>query len=448
MSDAAQVSRDGVMQARKEHHPFYELLYTLLEASIANSDLRPQDADRLRNNLAPLIGPAIARLDVTREARIALTWALLENGRGADALRAARVNVEQARKLSGQGSLEYAADLDYLAFELGRQGQKEEAEQTLVELERVALAFPLLRDWFSAALTQRAELQRLAGNFEEVNLLSSEAARSQAYGPAFPKDMLQSFNEIIKEFNGRFTTVNPRPIDMTMAQKAMAIAEQASGKGALTLIDRVAQFVQWNPEPDRRLVADWRIREVARLTGPDSDASVQAILTASYPNRPEVLERAETLIRSTRGVDSIELENVLLRKIVFLPPGQFASALAIRRTLLQLKMTIYGEQSQDVAEEYARTADFCDQAGHPDEGRPLWLAFIDTSRKWTGSSGWQHAWNMSRAAISLAQHNDFKQAIAWNDEAVEAAKYDPNSSQEMLKVRGQILELQRKASDQ
>jgi hypothetical protein len=78
----------------------------------------------------------------------------------------------------------------------------------------------------------------------------------------------------------------------------------------------------------------------------------------------------------------------------------------------------------------------------------LWLAFVDTSRKWTGSAGWQHSWNMDRAALALAQRHDFKQAIAWNEEAVEAAKYDPNSLAEALKARNQILELQRKASIQ
>ena len=449
MSEAAQVFREGVAQARKEHHAFYELLYTLLEASIAYREQRPQDTDRLRNDSAALIGPALARLDITQEARIALIWALLDNGRGADALRAARWNVEQARKLSGQGSADYAADLDYLAFELGQQGHQEEAERTLAELQRVARTFPLRQEWLSGELNQRAELQKLAGNTAEARRLANEAEHMRAYGPDFPEDTLRRFDDVVKGLKGQWSGMgNPRPVDMKILQSAMAIAEQAPGKGAIALVDRVAQIAQWNPEPEWRIVSDWRVRQVARLTGPASDASIFALLAAAH-NRPEMLDRVEHLIRSNRGDDSIQLENVLLHRTALVqPPAQFEGKLALRRSLLKLKIAIYGEQGQDVAEEYARMAQFCDQSGHPDEGRPLWLEFVDISRKATGSSGWQHSWNMDRAAITLAQHNGFEQAIAWNDEAVEAAKYDPNSLAEALKVRGQILELQRKASIQ
>jgi hypothetical protein len=449
MSDAAQVSREGVTQASKEHHAFYELLYTLLEMDIANRDRHPQDADRLRNNLAPLIGPALATLDVNQEGRLALIWALLENGRGSDAIEFVRLNVEQAAKLSGKGSNDYAEALYDGAYELQQQGHLQEAGQALAELQRVATAFPARQAWLSTALVQQGALQKALGNSEEANRLSQESERVQAYGPDFPEETLRRFDDLVKGLNGRWNSMgNARPVDMKILQSAMAIAEQAPGKGALKLVDRVVQIAQWNPEPERRIVLDWRIREVARLAGPASDASIFALLGAAY-NRPEMLDRAEHLIQSNRGNDSTQMENVLLDRTTFVqPPGQFEGKLALRRSLLKLKMDIYGEQSQDVAEEYARMAQFCDQSGHQEEGRPLWLASVDTSRKWTGGAGWQHSWNMDRAAITLAQHNGFEQAIAWNDEAVEAAKYDPNSSEEALKVRGQILELQRKASIQ
>jgi hypothetical protein len=116
--------------------------------------------------------------------------------------------------------------------------------------------------------------------------------------------------------------------------------------------------------------------------------------------------------------------------------------------MLKLKMAVYGEDSREVAGEYAFLAQFCDQAGHQEEGLPLWSASVDTSRKSTGGYNWDHAFNADRAALALAHRKDFGQAIAWNDEALRAVKYDPGSTEEAMKVRQQILELQRKASIQ
>lgn len=447
--EAGQVCREGAAQARKEHDAFYELLYTLCEAGIASREPRLQDADLSRTDWTSLAAAALAKPDRNAEARVTLANEFLEAGRGDDAIRVFRANAEQAGRLNGKGSSEYVAAVYYLAFELRRQGRYEEAQQALAAIESVVAAFPIHRDWLSTLLQERAQVQKATGNIAEATRLFKESARLQEYGPDLPEETVQRFNDIVKDLGGRWQPGIPRPVDMEILRRAMALAEQAPGRGALRLIDEVASIAQSNPEPERRMLCDWRVREAARIAGPESDAAVEALLESAFPNRPEMLERAENMVRSTRGDDSIRLEDVLLDKTMFLrSPEQFAAALAIRRQVLRLKIVVYGDDSGDVAEEYGRTAQFCDQAGHPEEARPLWLASVDTSRKRNGGYGWDHAFNADRAALAMAHRNDFAQAMAWNDEALQAVKYDPGSTQQAMNARRQILELQRKSSIQ
>jgi len=107
---------------------------------------------------------------------------------------------------------------------------------------------------------------------------------------------------------------------------------------------------------------------------------------------------------------------------------------------------MYGTQSEDVAEDYARMAQFCDQLGHSDRSLDLWMKSLEISRKSSAGHGRYYAFNLDRAGLFIARQGNFAQALAWNDEAMAATKYSPGLRDEASKVRTEILQLQEKAS--
>jgi len=442
MAEAMQTAKGGLSGARKEHDAFYFLLYKLTEASIANEDASLKEAELTNSDLAELMHSAVAHLPAPYDACLSLAYGFSDIGKPADALAILRASARFALRRNGRTSKEYVEAAFTLAFELRRQRELTEARQVLLDVDNVIASSFSYRNELPVIYEERSQLEKASGNIAEANRFMRLASRTREYGVSFPGEIIDEFDEIVKGFNTSWG--QPRPVPMAVIQKTMSLAESTSGRGSLALANRISRLAQWNSESDRAIVLDWHVRQVSRLTGPVSDDTIIALCESAFPNHPEVLEHAEHLVRSTRGEESIVEADVVLPDEVGLmrDPDKFDRQLAEWRLLIALKASMYGAQSWDVAEEYGRVAQFCDRNRHPDRSRPLWVKSVEISRASSAGSGWDHAFNVDRAALAIAHQGNFGQALAWNDEAMAAIRYSPNMRDDVSKVRKEILELQ------